>query len=507
MMMQLMALSPLLLLHSVHAHSCHLCPEGGSTKVPTRIIDWSDFQMTCLAAEEYARNINDETRCQNFIEDNQLVCQCSEQVVRTCTMCPNGGLASVASAECQGVYQGLAFAEYGTEECEGYQAIAQESCCNIYVTPPAASQNQCTLCAGGEEPVRNLMDIIYDDVTCNDLQASASVVSNSSDACYPLQLQGVQFCECPSDQLRKCNLCAQDAEAEPPFPDTVVSDDLTCADLHQSVAESNDMCSTIQAKGHFLCGCEKLPELEDGSCSLCFDVDDTFVNRIFANTTQYYCSDAAVDIFAMGDGTKDCLKHQAQAAIDCGCESLPPAPLEPTCTLCPGGFEPEFPDREIPDYNGLTCGKYDKLVPILFDGSNCNRQDLESYRNLCGCPEEAICRLCNSGDEIEDADLHTVDVNNVDRTCGELVQAAKHITLGASISGFQSQCQAYREFYSSDCCPGSSIEPLEFDFQTAAPTSTPLVRIVEAQGDSGSSSIATIFAVLAATSTLLILLR
>ncbi|KAI2511953.1 hypothetical protein MHU86_2469 [Fragilaria crotonensis] len=395
-------------------------------------------------------------------------------------MCPNGGTQNLQSAECQAIAEDVQSAEIGSDACKAAQSLAQGECCEYNLSPPPLQANRCSLCAEGDEPTGNMTQVIYGDTTCNDLQASASVISNSSDSCYLLQLQGVRLCGCKSQKLRKCNLCAG-SDDSPPFPDRVASSDgQTCGDLHQSVSESNDMCATIQVKGYYQCGCQKLPNLYVEPCSLCFDPahPDDFIDNTFANQTNYRCSDAALDIFASGDGSKECLRNQAQAVLDCGCEKSPPTPLEPTCTLCPGGFEPAFPDQEIPDFPGLTCAAYEKLVPTLFDGSKCNREDLKSFRALCGCPKEAVCRLCNDGDDVVDESKTVVGENGDTHSCGRLADAAQYIKLGASIRDFQDQCQSYRDGYSSQCCPGSSVEALTFDFPTSAPTLTATPSIV-----------------------------
>ena len=71
-------------------------------------------------------------------------------------------------------------------------------------------------------------------------------------------------------------------------------------------------------KGHIQCGCETLPNLYvERSTLLCFDPADP---EDFIDTTNYRCTDAALDAVARGDGSKEeCLKWQAQAVFDCGC--------------------------------------------------------------------------------------------------------------------------------------------------------------------------------------------
>ena len=466
----------LLFLHSDRANAnwCSLCPEGISyERTQNASISWNGNYLNCAAAQRVAEQISDPDKCTSFLAQAREACFCPSEIFSSgCQMCPNGGTKSLESAECQAIAEVVQSAEMGSAECDAAQSLAEEECCNYNLSPPPLEANRCSLCAEGDEPTANMTQVLYGDTTCNDLQTSASVISNSSDSCYLLQLQGVRLCGCTSQKLRKCNLCAG-SDDSPLFPDRVASSDgQTCGDLHQSVSESNEMCATIQVKGYFECGCEKLPNLYMEPCSLCFDPADAFIDNIFANQTDYRCSDAALDIYASGDGSKECLRSQAQAVLDCGCAKSPPTSLEPTCTLCPGGLEPAFPDVEIPDFPGLTCAAYEKLVPTLFDGSTCNRENLKSIRALCGCPKDAVCRLCNDGDDVVDASKIVVGENGDQRSCGQLADAAQYIKLGASIRDFQDQCQSYRDGYSSQCCPGSSIEALTFDFPTSSPTVT-----------------------------------
>jgi hypothetical protein len=469
--------------------------------------------MNCAAAEAYATNIWEPTQCEAFIQQARAMCSCPQEQSSTsggggCQLCQDGTRMNVDDPKCQVILSSLpSYLEIGSVECQEAKAIvaAPKGCCDVYRSPPL-DLHPCTLCAGGDEPTGNISEVVYDDMTCNDLLASASVLSNSSDRCYLLQLLGVEMCGCPLESLRKCSICAG-SDSSPPFPETVVNiDGQTCGDLHQSVAESNELCATIQVKGFFRCGCQRLPELPHGSCSICFDPSETYIDNNFANRIGYLCSDAAIDIFAAGNNTKECLQQQAQAAVDCGCDTFPPPPSDPACTLCPGGFVPPFQHVEVPGFEGLTCGKFDKLVPTLFDGSNCNHEDLEFYRNVCGCPDEAICRLCNNGEDISDSNKTVVDINGVEHTCGELADAARYIALGANISAFQSQCQSYRNAYSYGCCPGPSIEPLAFDFPTESPSSEHTYTSNSERGISASFLVTTSLSVFCAISTSVLIL-
>ena len=457
-----------------YARSCTLCTAGiSSDRTLNSSVQWKEYSMNCAAAQVFAKHIDDPEECEQFLEKARDSCFCPEdQSSHECEMCPNGGEPNRELVECEAMLTSLSTAENGSVECEVAQLLAQNDCCIINLSPPAYESNPCSLCAEGSEPTANMTQVVYGDTTCNDLEAAASVISNSSDSSYLLQLQGVRLCGCQSQKLRKCNLCAG-SDMSPPNPTKIVGEDgQTCGDLHQSVSESNHLCTNIQVKGYFQCGCEQLPDLSVEPCTLCFDNEDPdkLEDPLFANRTNYRCSDAAVDIYASGDGSKECLQSQAQAAISCGCKKVPPPPLEPTCTLCPGGLDPLVPSREIPMFPGISCESYNQLVPTLFDGSNCGHEDLQSIRNLCGCPKEAVCQLCNSGDDVVDANKVVTGKNGDTHSCEELAEAAQYIKLGASIRDFQAQCQEYREEYASDCCPGSSIDELTFSFPTPSPS-------------------------------------
>jgi hypothetical protein len=310
-------------------------------------------------------------------------------------------------------------------------------------------------------------------------------------------------------------LCAGDTVVTPPAPDAIADLDgeTTCADLHESVSEFDESCPTIQAKGHFLCGCKELPVLEKGSCSLCHDPSETYIDNIFetrllddGSPVNVFCSDAAVEIFASGNDAKACAQAQAQAAISCGCKSHPEPPADPSCTLCPGNMDPQFPENVLQDL-GISCRTSKELVPSLYDGSNCGAA-VSSYQSYCGCPEQAICRLCNLGDDIVNPNKVVVNPTQ-EVTCAEVDSASHHIILGASVGAFQSQCQTFRDNYASACCPGSSIEPLEFNFPSPAPSIVPNIVAESNNGDSGAAagSMTTMLLTLPPLIALLLLIR
>jgi len=175
-------------------------------------------------------------------------------------------------------------------------------------------------------------------------------------------------------------------------------------------------------------------------------------------------------------------------------------------------MDPEFPDRVIENAFGgsVTCDTFNQLVPVLYDSSTCHNEFLTSLTNYCGCPDVAVCRVCNLGDDLINPDK-IVKSPTQDVTCVEVKTASQLIQLGASIRAFQQQCQAFRDDYATDCCPGSSIEPLQFDFPSPAPSSVPLAITASTKG--GSSGATTVGMVLSSsrtmtmlTTTLLILL-
>jgi hypothetical protein len=336
--------------------------------------------------------------------------------------------------------------------------------------PPPVLQDQCTLCPNGLMPERNLSDVIYpnSDTTCSDLMAEASVISNATTSCSLIRIQGNRLCQCPGEQSL-CTICA-DGQA-PDYPNVIAGENgETCDDLDNSVFDRDERCPTIQAKGYYTCGCKTLPEIEGGSCSLCYEKNEFYMDGPFGEKEDYYCSDSAADIYAAGEGSASCIQNQAKAALYCGCESRPPPPEFPSCTLCPGNIDPQLGDRDLePYYPGITCSTFQELVPILYDTSTCHQ--IQDIRNYCGCPPPPVCRLCNGNHTVEDPE-RIIPGDSANRTCEELQEAAAVLTLGSDINSFQTSCQAYRENYAADCCPEAEIEPLTVDFPTAAPSRT-----------------------------------
>lgn len=499
----------LLLLIAVHsttatAATCSLCPNGRVSDAPWLSVAYKDYEMTCAAAEEYALNLDaDSDACTALVEALAFPCRCFPEDV-TCPMCVDPEEAPLlSSSDCRDVYRELPLMPLGSVECSDSQIIAQGSgCCAAALqgtrAPPPLVQDRCSLCADGSVPLRDLTETIdgLGGKTCNDLQAQTSVSSNSSQVCFYLQSLGIRSCQCPAENFRQCKLCAGENEEDenPPFPDAIADLDgkTTCADLHQSVFESADSCPTIQAKGYFFCSCSELPVLEEGSCSLCHDPNESYTNNVFetrklddGSQVDVYCSDAAAEIFVLGNDKK-CAQAQAQAAISCGCKSHPTPPVDPSCTLCPGGMDPESPNHFLTDLQ-LSCHTFNQLVPSLFDGSSCGAEQLSSYQHSCGCPTQATCRLCNLGDDIVDPNKVVVNPTQ-EVTCADIDQVSHTIKLGPSIGAFQHQCQNFRDEYASECCPGSSIEPLSFGFPSPAPSVVPnLVSLSNENDDSGGS--------------------
>ena len=124
--------------------------------------------------------------------------------------------------------------------------------------------------------------------------------------------------------IKQHNLCAG-SHNSPPFPDRIGQRILTgryavtrwptriCLWVSAIVCESS-------SEWFFQCGCDKLPKLYVESCTNCFDPadPDNFINTIFASKTNYQCSDATLDIFVRWDVSKECLRSQAHAVLDCG---------------------------------------------------------------------------------------------------------------------------------------------------------------------------------------------
>lgn len=423
-----------------------------------------------------------------------------------CGMCPYGGTPDYRKSLCVNIAKNILFSNMGDEECTIYQTESDaHNCCTGSRSPPPQIQDSCELCAEGGMP--NLGQQAYPGTSCSDLSARANVISNTTRQCYLLQLQGARFCGCPSEGLRKCNLCAGDAGDEFLYADNPVNvngEVKTCNALHESIAESDNDCPTIQAHGYFNCGCSKLPNVTE-KCSLCYVESDAYTDNVFNEEeygTDYRCSDFQVDLFAAkGD---ECTKGQAEAALRCGCQSKPPPAKEPFCTLCPGGLDPELGDREVPEF-GVTCQFFSDVVPLLYDGNNCH--SLENIRNLCQCPTEAKCRLCNFGDLVVD-ETKIVTGPTQDLTCAEVDNAAQFIQLGSSISSFQEQCQNYRTEFASACCPGSSIEPLVFDFPSQAPSPPPVNGLQSSfSGGTTTTTRTTVATILTTTLLLLLTIR
>lgn len=123
------------------------------------------------------------------------------------------------------------------------------------------------------------------------------------------------------------------------------------------------------------------PQTSPGQCSLCFDgstPENLEANLIGDDQT---CAEFRDGQILLDSSNPDCIFGQAVAWLLCECPSLPPAPEQPTCTLCEGGEDPL-------GTTGTTCRDLSTFIehvggsPLL----PCDELVASALEGECACP-------------------------------------------------------------------------------------------------------------------------
>ena len=239
----------------------------------------------------------------------------------------------------------------------------------------------------------NIVGIPVD--TCGAVETIGLALEADSDLCAVIQAVGTACgCRAPPDA---CSLCWDDSDVTFPsktLPGYPVEDfiataipgvDVNCELLQAFVAHSvrsdDPKCIATQVDTGETCGCPPLPD------DL---VDPGISNSTDTATNSTVTSPSLSPVAAEKDGNDN---------------NTDPAAESTSCSLCPGGQSPAYPDKVLllDQVTQTTCGDLAIFASAVAVGtSDCT---LFHYFSLyCGCPfptgERKVCTLCPGGEPV-----------------------------------------------------------------------------------------------------------
>jgi len=371
-----------------------LCPGGEEPINSDLVIPYTEHfsleeGITCYDLFEDVPFYTNETLCDTIQTFIAPVCGCPSAPV-SCTLCPDGETSPNAGLETLlGDGQTCSAIEFWAVSAEETECASIQSKYAFACGCTGVAQPSCALCPGGEDSPNADTEIpLTNGQTCREV--AFRMQGQDETQCASSQSLYAYACGC-TGTTPSCTLCPNGEDLLDANMENPLMDDKTCGVMASFIQTfDDDSCASYQSSYAHACGCSGTTP----PCTLCSSGEKPLypdVEPKYANGLN--CEELEVTFANIKVGTS-CDEAQLFWGSDCGCPNV----TTPTCSLCPGGEDPPYPDIAV---LGIACGSIARDSRTIQDEAECAERHL-FYAPRCQCPsapesDSFICTVCPDG--------------------------------------------------------------------------------------------------------------
>ena len=327
---------------------CTVCE--GATIDDTQTAGESGRTCSALVAEAAVYDAESE-QCADSKGLIEAGC-CPASSDNPCTLCADTGVTGddtetigESGKTCSELVADALFSDADSEECSDTKDSIEAQCC------PPATQNPCSVCAGGLTVDESTVIGNSDRFTCGTLMEDKLTVEEDSDTCT--QMQRTEDLCCPPQAENPCSFCAGVVPADGSTPVGDEADGITCFSLSSdalTVEEESEMCTEMKEAELTCCPAEAAvsvvptPVPMDG-CQVCVDGLTVLENTVIGEGRT--CGGMIADALDQDPDSGVCRAMQQLQDNCCPYADNP-------CVVCPDGIT--VADETEIETEEFTCG-------------------------------------------------------------------------------------------------------------------------------------------------------